>query len=90
MKTFTKFAAVLMLGLTLSGCDSNRTLCGQRYESYGLLDADTVKKPDVHYEVSVANVIVSVIFSETIFVPVYLIGFHLYEPETRTCPEVKP
>ena len=49
-------------------------------ESYGLFNEDVYKNKNVVYEVSAESVIFSIIFSETIIVPVYFVGYDLYQP----------
>jgi hypothetical protein len=48
--------------------------------NYGIFNEATVKDPNWTYQVSPLSVILSVVFFETIFVPVYCIGWELYEP----------
>lgn len=50
-------------------------------EPYGLFDKDEYQMDTVYYRVSKGNVVLSIIFSETIIVPVWLIGFDLYYPD---------
>lgn len=50
-----------------------------KVESYGLFNQDD-KIAGVDYQVCVGNVVLSVIFSETIVVPIILCGWHLWEP----------
>ncbi len=49
-------------------------------ETYGLFNQDVHKNDRVVYEVSAGSVIFSIILCETVVVPVYLIGFDLYQP----------
>lgn len=49
-------------------------------ETYGWADYDTQKVPGVRYEVSTGSVVWSVIFSETMVIPIWLTGWDLYEP----------
>lgn len=53
---------------------------GTTYQCYGFLDSDTVKKPNVQYESSVGNAVLSVILIETIVIPIWLLGYKLYCP----------
>ena len=48
---------------------------------YGIANEEAKKIPNVVYSVSAVNVFWAVIFIETIFVPVYVVGWELYEPE---------
>lgn len=49
-------------------------------EPYGWANADEEKFDNVKYELSTGNIILSVIFSETIIAPLYLTGFEIKEP----------
>lgn len=49
-------------------------------EPYGVLNDQAIKNDSVIYQVSVGSVICSVIFCETLIVPIYTIGWDLYEP----------
>jgi len=50
------------------------------FRPFGLFNKDEMKNPQVQYRISTGNVVWSVIFCETIIVPVYLVGWYLYEP----------
>jgi hypothetical protein len=47
---------------------------------YGFLTEDERKIDGIKYELSTGNLVCSIIFIETIVVPVYLLGCRLYEP----------
>jgi hypothetical protein len=53
---------------------------GKRYGTYGLFNESTQKNDKITYKANVGDVILSVVFFETVFVPVLLIGFDLFEP----------
>lgn len=72
-----KTVAVLLLALFLTGCAQSKRLDGVLFEPVGLAEE---KHPCVAYEVSIGNVIWSVFLFQTIIVPVWLIGWDLYEP----------
>lgn len=50
------------------------------FEPIGWANLDE-KNPDITYKVSVGNVVWSVLFCETIIVPVILTGWYLFEPD---------
>lgn len=50
-------------------------------EPYGVFNKED-KDPRVEYKVCKGNVILSIIFSETLLVPVWLVGWELYEPKS--------
>lgn len=49
-------------------------------EPYGWMNEDAQKLDNVIYQISPGTIIFSVIFCETIVVPIYLTGTQLYEP----------
>ena len=88
MKSFI----VLMLLLVVVGCSSapkTKKVDGIIASScfidsvevppYGLLNKE-LEQPNVQYTTCAWSVILSIVFSETVIAPVYLIGWELYEP----------
>ena len=77
----------LVCFLALSACAKSKTLDlgGSRrtVDPYGLwaefAARDRIDR-DVEYRLSVPNLVLSVIFSETIVVPIVLVGWYLWEP----------
>ena len=69
-----KISVAMILILALSGCTSSNA--GGR--CVGVLDQ---KKPGVEYSLSVWNIFLGLIFSETIIVPVYVVGKALECPD---------
>ena len=51
-----------------------------RVEPYGLFNMNTKKNPNVVYEISAGTVICSIIFFESIVIPVIGIGYQLWVP----------
>lgn len=78
-RAFT-IATAIALALSLSACAKPHTMCGVTYDSYGLLNADDKKNPDVQYEIVWGNVIWSVILVETVVMPIYFFGFSIFQP----------
>lgn len=88
-----KFVLIILAGMVLfwfSSCAKNRTLEieGKKtlVEPYGLFSElfdKGGKHPAVEYRLSTGNVVLSVIFSETVIVPVILCGWYLWEPVTN-------
>lgn len=70
---------VLLLAFFISACAENKTIDGIEYKTKGLFDQDE-KDPNIKYELAWGNIVWSVILSETIIMPVYFIGFSIYEP----------
>lgn len=75
---------ILILCLMFSfGCADDKTINGRHYETYGLFNVDEAKDRCVNYTISIGNVVWSIILIETIFMPVYFIGYSLYEPSAQ-------
>ena len=51
-------------------------------EPYGWFDLDE-KNDSIHYKANTVNIVLSVIFCETIIVPIVLTGDQLYEPISK-------
>ena len=79
-----KTIAALLIASMLTGCGAPRglTVDGKvkEYPTYGFLNQDTSKSEKVCYEVSVGNIVWSVLLVETIIAPIYFIGFSLFNP----------
>lgn len=76
-KTFS----ILFFSLLLfASCAEEKIIEGKKYEPYGLFNEDVMKNDSIVYELSAGSVIAIIIFCETIIVPVYTIGWDLYEP----------
>ena len=73
-------AAAMALALAVTACASDKTIDGVTYKPYGLADAEYLRSDKVRYEVVWANVVWSVFCFETAFVPIWLVGWQLYEP----------
>lgn len=86
MKKFLFMLVLVMFALTSCDNDQSYTLPnstgGQSTvtaTSYGIFNTSD-KIEGVKYEVCVGNVVLSVIFSESVIIPVWLVGWHLWEP----------
>lgn len=77
MKKFIAlFAAVAML----SACGRPIEYNGREYPTHGVFNEDSSKSEDMCYKISVGNVVWSVILIETIIMPIYFVGFSLWNP----------
>lgn len=74
--------ALLMVSV-LAGCASTKTIDGVEYDTYGLLNEESKRNPDVQYEVCWGNVFWGALLIETVVAPVYFFGFSLHEPVGR-------
>jgi hypothetical protein len=72
--------AVLLVVSLLVGCGHPQTFEGKDYPTYGFFNADTDKSKKICYSVSVGNVVWSIITIETVVLPIYFIGFSLFNP----------
>jgi len=66
-----------------TGCGDVKSINGKVYDTYGLLNINKKKNPDIEYKVIIGNVVWGCILVETIIAPVYFFGFSLYEPVGR-------
>jgi hypothetical protein len=80
----TKFlcitVAVIMVCSTIIGCGDSKVIDGVQYETYGLINADKEKNPNIEYRLIKGNVFWGIVLCETIIAPVYFFGFSLHEP----------
>lgn len=74
------FTFLTLTSLLFVSCADDKTIGNVTYKPYGLANEETVKDVNVKYQLSAGSVICAIIFSETIIVPVYVIGWDLYEP----------
>jgi hypothetical protein len=79
MKKLILAVALIAATVGLSGCGGDR-VNGQYYNAYGIFNEDAAKDPNIVYQVSPVSVIVAILLSETIVVPVYVVGWDLFEP----------
>ena len=72
--------ALMLLSLALVGCAESKSINNKVIPPYGLFNEQAEKVPGVVYEISAPNIIVAIIFCETIVVPVYIFGWNMYQP----------
>lgn len=80
-----RFMAIVMITLMLSACGRPQTLTTsdnktKTYPTYGLLNEKTEKSDKVCYEISAGNLVMSILWVETVIAPVYFIGYSIYNP----------
>lgn len=84
-----KILVVLICGLLLfTACSSPKVIDGVKYDTYGLLNQDEKKNPDIQYEVCWGNVIWGAVLVETVVAPIYFFGFDMFEPVQKK-PSIK-
>jgi hypothetical protein len=64
----------------LTGCGEPMRVNGKNYPSYGLFNESTSKSKNMCYEISAGNVIWSIVTFETVFIPVYFVGWSIFNP----------
>lgn len=70
---------ILIVSVFSMGCASSMVIGGKKVSPYGLFNANN-KQDDVQYKTSTGSLIWGILGVETIFFPVYFLGFNLYEP----------
>lgn len=75
-----KYVCVLVLAAMLAGCGSPKVINLKCYETYGLLNSDKYKDPNIIYEPSWGNIFWSVMLIETIVAPIYFLGYSMFNP----------
>ena len=80
-----KILLIITLCFVVCSCADDKTFVDENGKTftartYGWADKETEKIENVKYNISVGNVVWSIIFSETIVVPVMLTGWDLFEP----------
>lgn len=75
-----KLIAAALIAAMLTGCGQPINHAGKHYPTYGLFNQDTSKSEKMCYEVSIGNVVWSILLIETIVAPVYFVGWSLWNP----------
>lgn len=73
-------ATMLSLSIMLASCGKPMVYEGKEYPTYGFLNSNSYKSENMCYEVSVGNVVWSVILASTIVMPTYFVGFSIFNP----------
>lgn len=71
---------MLVLSLLALGCGDTKVIDGIKYDTYGLIDKEEKRNPDIEYKLITGNVVWGILLFETAIAPVYFFGFSLYEP----------
>ena len=79
-KILTTILITALLAVSFTGCADKKVINGIEYDTYGLFNQSQKENPNVEYELSVGNIIWSVILSETVIAPIYFLGFSIFEP----------
>ena len=81
---------VLVLVLVLTSCADKKKIDGTVYKPYGIVNEDACKNDSIVYQVSPGSVICSILFCETIVVPIYTLGWDLFEPVRKVGVVIDP
>ena len=80
MTTLATVAALAALALSLTACAKPMNINGVTYRPYGLINASERQNPNVEYDISIGNLVWSVLLCETIIAPVYFFGWDIMKP----------
>jgi len=84
MKKSQKIGIFLLLSIFLFACSESKMydINGKTVlvQPYGVMSSED-KKNGIIYEVSPGNILVAIIFAPTVVVPLYIVGWDLYEPK---------
>ena len=75
---------ILVFGMM--ACGSTKVIEGVEYDTYGLINKNDNRNPDVKYKIIIGNIIWSTILVGTIVAPIYFLGFSIYEPVGKKNP----
>lgn len=74
-----KLLCLFLCVVSLVACADDRVVCGKHIPTYGVIN-DELKVKNINYHISTRNVILAILFSETLFIPGITVGWYLYEP----------
>lgn len=80
MKRIISIVIILAMCASLSACGERKVIKGVEYDTYGLLNQEEKRNPDIFYEPIWGNIILGIIFFETIIAPIYVFGFDMFQP----------
>lgn len=80
MKKLIVIFTIIIFSFGISGCGDNKHIHGKEYGTYGLINKDDMKNPDVEYRLIVGNIFWGCLLVETVIAPIYFFGFSIYEP----------
>jgi hypothetical protein len=86
MKFFHKLILITAAAISLVSCGNDQTIDNKHYQTFGVANQDAYRDPNIVYEISAGSVIWGIILCETIVVPVYIIGWDLWQPVRKVTP----
>jgi thioredoxin-related protein len=81
-KILLSIVIALSLSLTACGADEKK-IDNVMYQPYGIVNEDAIKDSNIIYEMSYWLIFWSIVFSETLVVPIYFIGWDLWQPISK-------
>lgn len=79
------YTAILCSMLCACGAEP-KTIDGVTYGTYGIANQDEMKNPNIRYNISGWSLFWSFVFCETIVVPIYFIGWDLFQLDGKKDP----
>jgi hypothetical protein len=79
MKKHINILLVVAIAVMLTACGKPKTINGVNHPTVGVFTLSE-RDPNVHYEVSVGNVVWSILLCETIAAPVYFVDWSIMNP----------
>ena len=78
---------LIVIICSLPSCAAeDKTIDGTTYGTYGIFNESEMKNPNIRYEISTGSVVISIIFCETIIIPIYFVGWDLFQPVGKINP----
>ena len=81
---------LLVCACLACACSDVKTLNGKTYNTYGLINENDMKSPNVRYEPCWGNIIWGALLFETVIAPIYFFGFDFMEPVDLKTPGTEP
>ena len=88
-KIIASIVCVLYIMTIAMSCADSKVIDGIKYDTYGLINKDDNKHPDIKYELVIGNIVWSCILVQTVIAPIYFLGFSIYEPVRKKHPGEK-
>ena len=74
---------MLLASVIMTGCSSDKVIEGKKYTTYGVINQDDNKSPNIKYKPVWGNIILGCLLVETIIAPIYFFGFDMFEPDKK-------
>lgn len=80
MRNARRIIAIFCIALMASACGRPLVTDKATYPTYGLANETSNRSKNVCYAASFGNIVWSILLIETVIVPIYFVGFSLYNP----------